>query len=327
MTSDKPQLANIWRRLADENQENLAKPAGFWPGGLILATLTPLGLPSLIIEFQGETFDFDLRVKGLEIRQRQLEVSGRLANCVQISPSNETTEKIFMTLSDHLLGELQEEEFQAGTESEVEKAINVWVDFMKELRGENPRERIIGLIGELLAIRDILDTSCLEPQNWQGPMGGIQDFVTENDALEVKTGTNRNGALHHKISGLHQLRAPKGGRLFVQSFRIDLGKKGEEKLIDLIEQVRAMPLFSSSKAQRYFDESLLNAGYSDDLDQSLSHFSVLDSKTYLVSEGFPRLDPTNTSTDSRILEVKYTLDFSQLDEFLIQIDKNKLTLE
>ena len=325
--NDRPQLAEIWRLLADAQQDYAAKPAGFWPGGLILASLTPLALPSLIIEIKGEQFDFDLKVQGLDISQRQLEVSGRLAKCIQISPSKEETIKIFVTLSDHLVGELQEEEFNGGTESDVERAILVWVDFLKELRGESPRERIIGLIGELLAIRDVLDTSNLEAASWQGPLGGIQDFIGENDVLEVKTGTNRNGALHHKISGLYQLRAPHEGRLFVHSFRIVLGKKGEEKLNDLISNVRSLSLFESAQAQNHLDECLVSAGFSDDLDPSLTQFSVLDSKTYEVTEEFPRLDPTNTNADARILEVRYSLDFSQLDDFIVPVDKNKLVLE
>ena len=326
MMNDRLTLAEIWRSLVEEHVDNAAKPAGYWPGGLILAGLTALGLPSLIIEVQGEQVDFELNIQGLDITERQLEVSGRLANCIQISPSKDDATNIFVTLSDHLVNELREEEFNAGTVIEVERAILVWVDFMKELRGENPRERIIGLIGELLTIRDVLDSSNLNASNWQGPLGGIQDFSGENDVLEVKTGTNRNGALHHKISGLYQLRPPQSGKLFIQSFRIALGNKGEEKLSDLISQVRSTSLFESPTAKRHFEECLTSAGYKDDLDPSLSQFSVLDSKTYEVTESFPRLDATNTNLDSRILEIKYSLDFSQLDDFIVYFDKNELLL-
>lgn len=326
MMNDRTELVELWKELAEEQVENAAKPAGYWPGGLVLASLTHFSLPSLIIEVLGDNFEFDLKVQGLEISKRQLEVSGRLANCIQISPSKEEATSIFVTLSDHLIQALREEEFAGGSTVDLERAITVWVEFMKELRGDSPREKIIGLIGELLTIRDVLNTDNLDASCWQGPLGGIQDFVSENDALEVKTGTNRNGALHHRISGLYQLRPPHEGKLYIQSFRIALGQKGEEKLVDLVQEVHSSRLFQSAKAKLHFEECLVAAGYSDEIDISLSQFSILDSKTYLVTDDFPRLDPSNTNADSRILEVKYSLDFSQLDEYSIGMDEKKLTL-
>lgn len=327
MISSKEELIEIWTSLEGQATDQAAKAIVFWKGGLILASINSLGLPSLIVEVANDGIDFDLQVQGLDIVARQLELSGRLADCIQITPSKEENKSLFYTLAQYLAQELAALTIEIGSVHVVESIILDWVEFLKELHGAKPREKIIGLIGELLAIRDIIDTTNLSPVAWQGPLGGIQDFGGSRDLLEVKTATNRNGAIHHKISGLFQLLPPKEGRLYVQSFRISLGQNEQEKLSDLIEQVRANSMFSTWQGQKHFDECLSAAGYTPDLDGSLSEFTLLGSKTYLVSEGFPRLDAENHKLDSRILGITYSLDFSQLDEFSVGPSDVKLVLE
>ncbi|OXM58964.1 hypothetical protein CFP71_00325 [Amycolatopsis thailandensis] len=180
-----------------------------------------------------------------------------------------------------------------------------------------PREREIGLLGELLVLGGLVD--CLGATKavdaWCGSQNEEHDFGLPDFDLEVKTTTSESRT--HWIESLNQL-VPKVGRpLWLVSHQLTAAGAGAGRsLPDLIEAISTK--INPGHTQDRFAEALSRAGWRSDYRERLTTTWTrrATSRGYLVADTFPRLtaddlDDRGVVMD-RITEVHYRINLDGL---------------
>ena len=132
--------------------------------------------------------------------------------------------------------------------------------------------------------------------SWHGPWGARNDFIWEDKSVEVKATTNSRGRIFH-IHGINQLEKPEKGDLYLFAVILREEAGASNNLPELIEKCRDQ-LRSSGDALSYFEDGLMQAGYSpiQQDEYSKMHVSVIETLLYLVDRDFPRIVPASFST-------------------------------
>lgn len=185
-------------------------------------------------------------------------------------------------------------------------------------RGALSGEAIIGLIGELTVLRQLLLARASEPETmlrcldyWHGWREGDRDFRIGNHAIEVKT--TQASASIHKFSGLHQLepaQLPSGDieSLHLMSIGLAASNSMGENLPALVRSILHL-LSGPSGRPELTDEflrrvslygTLSGSGYSHATMQEWSAYGTRYTHTFL-----PRLyrveDPAMLTLDRSLL--------------------------
>jgi len=172
------------------------------------------------------------------------------------------------------------------------------------------RQRLVGLIGELLILEEVLrlDTG-RRLDAWVGPLGGVHDFRRGRTALEVKSTMVREGRVV-PVSGIAQLEAPEEGTLHVAHLRLASDPAGNT-LPETVDRILALGVVAR-------DLLLLldRVGYHlDDADHYMEQrFRVVDRRIYDAGDrAFPRLTPasfTGGVMPAGVLNVDYEIDLT-----------------
>jgi len=191
--------------------------------------------------------------------------------------------------------------------------IRAWQAFMKrDSDGVLSTEEEIGLFGELLVLRNLLDDGVSEfdaLDSWAGPDDGLHDFLLGDGAIEVKTTLAPAGFLA-RISNLDQLDDSLHQPLFIAAVRLAQLSEGET-LPDLIDQVAGK--LHDSGATVLLNSKLVSAGYMDMTRAEYTRRFRSSELTYrIVRADSPRL--TRSSVPAAIHDARYLLD---LDAFPI----------
>lgn len=310
-----------------------ARPVGIWAGGIILANLDQSLNPQLLIEFNplGGSLTASevtkvLETNGLSLVTQELLVNGIQRQCAILRSKQSSQVEQFIAIADHIVPKLGEDENIKGDLAEVEKCLKKWVEFFKPKMLETSREKILGLIGELLAIRDWIDWDLISYSAWRGPLGGLHDFVGTKDSLEVKVCGSRKGPLIHRVSDIDQIVPKRHGKLWVLSYRVSLGTNLSFSVHDLVTELAMHPIFQDPGAKEYFEDALKSAGYSSNLEAQFSRYELLEEALFEVATGFPTMQVERKNIDPRILDITYDLDFSALDEYRNSTTPFKLEL-
>ncbi|MEU0939936.1 PD-(D/E)XK motif protein [Embleya sp. NPDC005971] len=176
------------------------------------------------------------------------------------------------------------------------------------------REESIGLLGELLVLRDVVLPlrGPAATHAWTGPSGAAQDFRADDWALEVKSvsvNTLRctiNGADQLDRFGLREL-----ALVYQVLSRDDVGVT----LGALVEEVRAHPLLGADRL--LLDNLLLQAGWMDAHSERYKRDRYRLSRRYCyrVGDDFPVLAPTDLPHG--VLNVSYSIDLSTCAHALV----------
>jgi hypothetical protein len=328
MTNDR----NDYEAVVEKHQSGggNSRIAGVWSGGFVLVSKSIGGRDEIIFQinskYPARQIDLNLNIAGLSTWLTELNLQNGRAQCFVISPSLESYGNMFELLSDYLVGEFTANLHYKGAVSEVQDALIRWSEFLKRRRGNARVEKIQGLLGELLTIRDLIKIDSFEWQQWVGPSGSPQDFKGTINWVEVKTTNKRNGALVHKIASVDQLQSPPEGELFVVSYRLLVSKTGTKSVSDLVNEVGSLEVFSNPSARDYFSQSVQDLGFDKDLPAELSRYDVFDVKLFKVGAGFPRLLRSDLPSDTRITDISYSLDFSAIEEFQVDHLDSRLDL-
>lgn len=175
---------------------------------------------------------------------------------------------------------------------------------------------IAGLIGELLALKRLLDRSADAWKCWRGPAGARHDFTKADCALEVKV-TLRKGKTGITINGLEQLTEPAGGRLYLQHFELEQATSGMLSVASLGQAVLA-----AASDPGEVRDLLAAVGCSDVDDEAWngSSFRLENEALYEVRDGFPRLASSSFpggSAPAGISNVTYVTDLAEAAAFRI----------
>jgi len=201
--------------------------------------------------------------------------------------------------------------------------LNRWQNFLKKKRLDIlSEEKIKGLIGELLFLNKHLIPkfgSTDAVKFWLGPEGAPQDFIVNENAIEVKCqigGTTPNV----KISSADQLFAqlPK---LFL--FVVTLGKttkdnKNAINLPSIIADILKLLEQESSLSLNYFQDQLMEVGYYYSEKYLEYNYLLSEEHAYEVCGDFPRICPCDLKAG--ILRLIYNINLADCNPYEIDID-------
>jgi len=222
--------------------------------------------------------------------------------------------ELFAAMACDVVGALDEAAASGADEAKLlrllVRRVGAWQEFMRKGTQALSYEAELGLIGELILLRAIIDTGVLPElaiESWVGPLDGIQDFELGTGALEVKTTLSTTG-FPAKIGSLQQLDDAIRQPLFVGALRLRQ-TSGGQNLPDVIEAIRLM-IKENFEAQRLLAERLLAAGYIDThIDHYARRFEPAGTRVIEVSDNFPRLTAGNAPIG--VIRAMYDIDLDK----------------
>ncbi|MEQ9090544.1 MAG: PD-(D/E)XK motif protein [Balneola sp.] len=197
-----------------------------------------------------------------------------------------------------------------------------WQNFLKKKRPNVlPEEKIKGLIGELLFIRNNLTPKygCSDAiKFWRGPEGSPQDFSINQIAVEVKC--QMGGSTPNiKISSADQLYTQLAELyLFVVTMgKSDDSNKDSINLNQLVNHIQILLDKESSSSISRFEDLLMEAGYVyndkyEDYNYVISGFQV-----FQVLENFPRI--ISADLKPGIIKVSYSISLAECAPYEVEL--------
>ncbi|MBF5005687.1 PD-(D/E)XK motif protein [Diaphorobacter caeni] len=191
------------------------------------------------------------------------------------------------------------------------RRVKAWQEFMRKGQSALSAEAEIGLFGELLVLRRILDEGKdteLTLESWIGPLrDGIQDFHLGTGAIEVKSTLALNG-FPAKIGSLEQLDDAVRKPLFVGGVRLRNTTSGMS-LPTLIETLRNR-FRKELPGSQLFEEKLVSVGYLDmHAERYTRLFEAVETRFILVGADFPRF--TSGASKVGIVNARYEIDLDK----------------
>jgi hypothetical protein len=170
--------------------------------------------------------------------------------------------------------------------------IRAWQEFMRKGAQILSPEAEIGLIGELILLRTIIDAGMplvASIESWVGPFDCPQDFELGTGALEVKATLSTVG-FPAKIGSLEQLDDSVRQPLYLAGARLRQTETGQN-LPQFVSDMRDVTA-GEAEATRLLSERLVASGYFDiHSDRYIRRFALADIRIVEVADGFPRLTP------------------------------------
>lgn len=170
--------------------------------------------------------------------------------------------------------------------------VGAWQEFMRKGSQALSPEAEIGLVGELILLRAIVNAGIsltVAIESWVGPLSGVQDFELGTGALEVKATLSATG-FPVKIGSLEQLDDSTRQPLFLAGARLRQTEMGLS-LPDLVAAMRETAK-DNAEAIRLLSERLLAAGYLDaHAERYARQFALTETRVIEVKDDFPRLTP------------------------------------
>jgi hypothetical protein len=187
------------------------------------------------------------------------------------------------------------------------------------------QSRIIGLVGELLVLRDFLFPNLSIPdavQSWRGPYGDEQDFLLAGRIIEAKTQLS-SADRNLNVSSEDQLDTGSGPIMIChQTLDVPASDQGEAcSLNGLITKMAEIIAGADMAAADLFRSGLLEAGYfkREEYDRP---FWLLNARTYLeIRNDFPRIVPS--MLEPGIGNVRYRVTLQACAEFKVDEDHAK----
>lgn len=236
--------------------------------------------------------------------------------CLAISRHAGADQAIFAIMVTDLLSLIEEPE-ATGQEIlySVLDRIADWQEFMRTpARGRLSPEEELGLFGELLVLRELLQARVPEGRSvraWTGPARGVHDFTFGRGAIEVKTAV-QGLAFRARIGSLEQLDEHVASPLFLGAVTVAQAAGGAT-LPALAADLRAM-LAADSDAQALYDARVLRAGLQESMASSYDRTFVHVESVFLpVNDGFPRLVPQNVPAGVSAVRYELTLDLGRFE--------------
>lgn len=197
-----------------------------------------------------------------------------------------------------------------------------WQKFLKSERPDIlPEEKIKGLIGELLFIRNQLipKYGCTDAiKFWQGPEGSPQDFNINQIAVEVKC--QMGGSIPSvKISSADQLHTQLQDLfLYVVTMgKSDLENSKSINLNQLVVQLESILNRESSASINRFEDLLIEAGYIFSEKYDDYNYVVSASQIFKVVDNFPRIIPPDLKPG--ITKINYNISLADCAPYEIEL--------
>lgn len=195
--------------------------------------------------------------------------------------------------------------------------VRAWQEFMSRSSIETlTSEEEVGLFGELQLLHRLLQSG-LDPAiaiaAWEGPLGGVHDFLSKSFAIEVKA-TLASGGFRVRISSVEQLDSLVFENIHLFAVRLVLDEKG----LTLPEQIGRLYELVEPSDQVSLENRVLAAGYRVGAEDFYSRrFSVVECLMFCVNDNFPRLSRGNVP--AQVVDANYVLDVGQIRHLSVDI--------
>ena len=225
---------------------------------------------------------------------------------------------VFDALCIDLVNEVSESQNEDDFARILKRRVKLWQKlFANSDDGLLTRSQIIGLIGELLFLIDLIQTDGIPLgmaiSAWQGPYGADQDFILNNSAVEIKT--NRDDIDQISISSLEQLNTDRFSNIRLVSFGyrdVAQGDINGVSLNSLTAKVAALCV-KDPLLLREFNTALLEVGYVFNESYDHTSISIVRKDAYDIADNFPRITPANVEVG--VTEVKYKISLPFIASF------------
>lgn len=273
--------------------------------GQVLHGIDTGGLLHLLVPLlQEQDPEPDERSAGVQIFPIELDHGGRSARYLDVVCRLPHLNALFHQVADEMLEEIE------GDPAHAAEACRVVLDRWRELF-ERPHsgllgpEALMGLLGELLIMEDLAGVDPVRAlAAWTGPDSHRFDFVSGQDAIEVKTSATREGRAV-EIHGVHQLEPIAGGRLHLAYVRLEARSGGAVTVPDLVDRIVMAGVSRHRLARRLEDAGCSMA---DRQVYARQAFDVRERLIYAVDDAFPRIIPgsfTSGALPPGVLRLRY----------------------
>lgn len=187
-------------------------------------------------------------------------------------------------------------------------------------------QEIVGLVGELLLLDELLEMDPDACGLWRGPLGERHDFRAGKLAMEVKT-SGRVGNEVMQVTSIDQLLEPIGGELCLARFTLEEAAGGQLSIGSLFSRVSGKvsdPLQLRDLLARIDCPDPQSPEWN-----SLS-FDLEEMRTYRVADKFPRLVPHSLVAGGLPAGVdclEYNVDLAAARKALLSADERRQYLE
>lgn len=187
-----------------------------------------------------------------------------------------------------------------------------WKKLFKPNQGKLSENDVMGLIGELLFLKNIMFNKYgydLSLESWTGPELTHKDFSLEETWYEIKSISVGKGTT--KISSIEQLDSDVNGFLIV----IELEKMSPSfnglKLNSLVTEI--LVTLPHNIQKEFFLSKLNQYGYDFSPEYDNFVFSCIKQEAYVVDASFPRL--TRIQVPTAVQKVQYELILAEIESF------------
>jgi hypothetical protein len=201
--------------------------------------------------------------------------------------------------------------------------LHCWQDLLRQRRDRLlKRHEIIGLTGELLFLRDIVEPRIgmlAAVRSWTGPERDEQDFVLGGTIIEVKTQIV-TADRRIRISSEDQL-DPVQGRIIIANQGVAPlpgADPTSRSLNSLVAEVREMASASGAASADLLDIALLASGYQQREEYDEETWVLIDRAFYEVTGDFPRIQRGELRPGVDM--VKYAIRVADCLQYAVDID-------
>lgn len=212
---------------------------------------------------------------------------------------------------------------EAGMIAAIEE-LHRWQEMLRRRRDSLlSRNEIIGLIGELHFLRDVLCPRfgiLASLRFWNGPEGHEQDFVVGGAIFEVKTQVV-TADRRIRISSEDQL-DPVQGRIFICNQGVaplPVSDPAARTLSALVAEVRSMAAALDVRATDLLDIALLEARYEDREEYDEEAWILVDRNLYAVTGEFPRIERADLRSGVEMVE--YSIRIADCRQYAVDLDQ------
>ena len=185
--------------------------------------------------------------------------------------------------------------------------LDAWRLFLRSVSGGLGRTEIIGLIGELRVLRELVEADFTLLSTWQAPDDGIHDFENFGHAIEVKATLGAGSRV--TISRLDQM--DDAGLEMLHLVHVRLYETPQGESVDDIA-VAIAGYLPDDQMKRLLENALLRRGLSPDdrVARTGLRTALQQISAYPISRSFPRI--VRADVPSAIPEVSYTVELAGL---------------
>lgn len=282
--------------------------------GTVRWALGTSGEPRLLLPLRQSEMVRDLEVSdSLRISTATYHLAGNPIRFLDVSCTATTLEAVFGEVADEIIRRIR-----AG-EIALAACRTTLDDFRTLLTDTSPdiaREKITGLVGELIVLRQLLMLDSRAWLLWRGPLMERHDFSGDLLSLEVKT-TSRVSSRSVRIAAIDQLQEPAGGELVLCLCLLEPVSGGDLSIFGLVSEV--LQLASEPLKVRQ-----LLAGMEcpdpEAAEWNRLQFRFEGQVAYSVESGFPRIVPSTLiggKLPAGLDDVSYSLDLTSASAFEI----------